>query len=69
MSKKEKLMARLLSKPKDFTFEELIVLLGCLGYTEVNIGKTSGSRVTIFIIRTILVALNFQKKTKFFMEN
>ncbi len=45
MSKKEKFIARLLSKPKDFTFEELTVLLGCFGYTEVNIGKTSGSRV------------------------
>lgn len=45
MSKKEKLIARLLSKPKDFTFEELITLLGCFDFKQVNLGKTSGSRV------------------------
>lgn len=45
MSKKEKLIARLLSKPKDFTFEELAVLLGFFHYTQVNLGKTSGSKV------------------------
>ena len=45
MSKKEKLIARLLSKPKDFTFEELIALLGYFGYHQDNPGKTSGSRV------------------------
>ncbi len=45
MSKKEKLIARLLKKPKDFTFDELIVLLGYFGYAQVSIGKTSGSRV------------------------
>ena len=45
MSKKEKLMARLLSKPKDFTFEELTALLGYFDYEQTNLGKTSGSRV------------------------
>ncbi|NLD88486.1 MAG: type II toxin-antitoxin system HicA family toxin [Clostridiales bacterium] len=45
MSKKEKLIARLLSKPKDFTFAELEALLGCFEYKQVSLGKTSGSRV------------------------
>lgn len=45
MSKKEKLIARLLSKPKDFTFEELTALLGSFEYKQVTPGKTGGSRV------------------------
>lgn len=45
MSKKEKLIKRLLSKPADFTFEELETLLGYFGYYIKNSGKTGGSRV------------------------
>lgn len=45
MGKKEKLIARLKSKPRDFTFEEAETLLGYLSYTRSNKGKTSGSRV------------------------
>lgn len=45
MGKKEKLIARLKSKPKDFTFDEAETLLGYLTYTRSNKGKTSGSRV------------------------
>jgi len=45
VSKKEKLMSRLLSKPRDFTFDELSGLLKGLGYIQDNKGKTSGSRV------------------------
>jgi hypothetical protein len=37
--------ARLLSRPSDFTFEELTTLLGLLGYTNSGRGKTGGSRV------------------------
>lgn len=48
MSKKEKLIIRLLSKPKDFTFEELTALLGHFGYKPTNSGRTSGSRVSFF---------------------
>lgn len=44
MSRKEKLLQRLLQRPKDFTFEELSSLLGMLGYREITYGKTSGSR-------------------------
>ena len=46
MSKKEKLLERLSSRPTDFTFDELVTLLGHLGYTISNVGKTSGSRVS-----------------------
>lgn len=45
MSKKEKLVARLLSRPKDFTYDEAKTLLGTLGFEERNKGRTSGSRV------------------------
>ncbi len=45
MSTKEKLIARFLTLPSDFTYEELERLLGSLGYTKSNKGKTSGSRV------------------------
>ena len=46
MSKKEKLTKRLLSRPSDFTFDELITLLRHLGYNMDTPGKTSGSRVS-----------------------
>lgn len=45
MGKKEKLIQRLRSMPKDFTYEELRTLLQYLGYEEGNAGKTSGSAV------------------------
>ena len=45
MSKKEKLVRRLQSRPVDFTFNELISLLGSLGYSMEKAGKTGGSRV------------------------
>lgn len=46
MSKIEKEIERLKSKPKDYTYEELCNLLNKLGFYENNKGKTSGSRVT-----------------------
>lgn len=45
MSKKEKLIARLLSRPKDFHYDEAKTLLLQLGFEEKYKGKTSGSRV------------------------
>jgi hypothetical protein len=44
MSRHEKIIARLLSRPKDFAYAELVVLMNLLGYEEVKTGKTSGSR-------------------------
>jgi len=45
MSKDQKLIVRLLKKPKDFTYNELCRVLNSLGYEESQSGKTSGSRV------------------------
>lgn len=45
MSKLEKEIERLKSKPKDFTYDELKKVLNNLGFYEDNKGKTSGSRV------------------------
>lgn len=45
MGKKEKLIKRLLTIPKDFTFEEMQTLLEALGYECSNKGRTSGSRI------------------------
>ena len=45
MGKKEKLIAKLKSSPKDFTFYEAEALLSYLNYVRSNKGKTSGSRV------------------------
>ena len=45
MSKKEKLIKRIKSLPKDFTFSELVTLLGMLGFSMSDKGRTSGSRV------------------------
>ncbi len=45
MSKKEKLIKKLKSLPKDMTFEELQTLLLELGFEVSNKGKTSGSRI------------------------
>ena len=45
MSKIEKLVLRLFSRPKDFTYAEAKALLRSIGFEEISTGKTSGSRV------------------------
>jgi hypothetical protein len=45
MTGKEKLIARFLSMPSDFHYNEMVKLLNHFGYREVKKGKTSGSRV------------------------
>ncbi len=44
MTKQDKLIKRLLSKPKNFRYSELTSLLNQFGYRELKTGKTSGSR-------------------------
>ncbi len=44
MSKIQKLIERLLSKPTDFTWGELVKLLTYYEYAEVKSSKTGGSR-------------------------
>jgi len=46
MTKKDKLLDRFLTQPKDFTYNELKTMLSGLGYQEYHLGKTSGSRVS-----------------------
>ena len=45
MGQKDKLIQRLKSKPKDFTFDDAETLLRYFDYFRSNKGKTSGSRV------------------------
>lgn len=45
MGQKEKLIKRLKTKPKDFTFEEAETLLKYFAYKRSDKGRTSGSRV------------------------
>ena len=45
MGQKGKLIQRLKSYPKDFTFDEAEILLTYFNYLRSNKGKTSGSRV------------------------
>ena len=45
MGQKEKLIRKLKSGPKDFTFDDALSLLGFFDYSISNKGKTSGSRV------------------------
>ena len=42
---KKKLVERFKKLPKDFTFEETLVLLRIFGYEKHNKGATSGSRI------------------------
>jgi len=44
MGRKEKLLARLQERPKDFKWEELKNVLESLGYIQRKPGKTGGSR-------------------------
>lgn len=44
MSRRDKLVARLKGKPKDFSWDELVRLLEGLDYAEATTGKTGGSR-------------------------
>lgn len=45
MGTKDKLVARFLSLPKDFTYDEPVRLFRIFGYHESTKGTTSGSRV------------------------
>jgi len=52
MSKHEKLLERFLSRPKNFTYNELRTLLNGFGYSEIQKGATSGSRVAFYNIHS-----------------
>ena len=44
VNKVDKILTRLLRKPKDFSYDELTLLLRYFGYEELKTGKTTGSR-------------------------
>ena len=52
MSKKDKLIEKLLKRPSDFEYDEVRTLLGRLGYKEDNRGHSSGSRVAFINSQT-----------------
>ncbi|MDR0794431.1 MAG: type II toxin-antitoxin system HicA family toxin [Chitinophagaceae bacterium] len=60
MAKIDKLIERLLSIPKDFTYMELAKILNHFGYIETTKGKTSGSRV-MFIHEKIETPVRLHK--------
>lgn len=45
MGQKEKLIQRFIGNPSDFSFDELVRLLGFLGFYLDQKGRTSGSRI------------------------
>lgn len=58
MSKKDKLINRLLLKPKDFTFDEMVSLLSYFGYELKQGGTGSGVK---FIKQDSNEVINFHK--------
>ena len=58
MSKKDKLINRLLMKPKDFTFDEMVSLLSYFGYELKQGGTGSGIK---FIKNGSNEVINFHK--------
>lgn len=67
MGKKEKLIKRLKSNPKDFTFDELQNILNSFGFKISNKGKTSGSAVK-FIRDGIAISLHKPHKRNTLLE-
>lgn len=58
MSQVQKLIARLLSFPKDFTWEELIKILNHFGFKEIKKGKTGGSRRKFSNSEKLIISLH-----------
>ena len=48
MTRKDKLIERLLTVPKDLTFDELVKIFKQFGFETGNKGKTSGSRIEFY---------------------
>lgn len=58
MSKIEKEIERLKSRPKDFTYDEANRVLNKFGFIENNKGKTSGSRVKFIDKNNTIIELH-----------
>jgi hypothetical protein len=48
MTRRNKLVEKLLNNPKTLTYNELVSLLSSFGYAELKRGKTAGSRRAYF---------------------
>ena len=71
MSKKDKLINKLKSRTKSFTYDEAESLLESLGFIKSNKGKTSGSKIT-FVHGKIKISLHKphpQKEIKIYLIN
>ena len=58
MSKIDKLIIRFLKKPKDFTWDELTLILEYYGFTEIAAGKTGGSRRKFVDATQLIISLH-----------
>jgi len=67
VGQREKLIGRLKSNPKDFTFAEMKALLESLGFEMSDKGKTSGSRVK-FQKENIAIILHKPHPRKEFLD-
>lgn len=68
MSVKDKLIKRFLTRPKDFTFEELVTLLEYYDYYLNNKGKTSGSRIEFINGKHERIKLHKPHRTKYLLD-
>jgi len=64
MNRKEKRIARFLSMPSDFRYDEMVKLLGYFDFEEVKKGKTSGSRVKFLNPMGIPIMLHKQHPSR-----
>ena len=67
MGKKGKLLDRLKSNPRDFTFNELWTTLKAFGFEMSDAGKTSGSRVK-FLKGNVAIVLHKPHPRKELLE-
>lgn len=58
MNRKIKLIARFLTLPSDFHYDEVVRLLGYFDFQEVKKGKTSGSRVKFMNLEGVMIMLH-----------
>lgn len=68
MSRNEKLLSRLLSVPKDFTWDELISLLAYYGYIKIKSGRTGGSRRKFADVKKNIISLHEPHPSKIMKE-
>jgi HicA toxin of bacterial toxin-antitoxin, len=58
MTRRDKLLKRLLGKPTDFTWDELKTLLLGFGFEEADTGKTGGSRRRFVNASGVVISLH-----------